>query len=99
MRQDSGGDAVLFSLPQIINMECIESLASEFKQLISSQNQVLILDASRVDVVTTAGLQLIISLQRTLSSLGRILLVRDSSEQFAVAARDTGLEILLSGGN
>ena len=99
MQQNFGGDVVSFPLPQIINMEGIESLASDLKQFASLKNQTFILDASHVESINTAGLQLIVSLQKTLLSLGRVLLVSGGSVPFAAAASDAGLEGSLSGGD
>lgn len=99
MQQDFASEAVLFPLPPVINIEVIEVIASKLKQLVSSGNATLVLDASQVENITTAGLQLIISLEKTLSSLGRGLVVKDKSEIFRAAACEAGLENLLKGGD
>lgn len=97
MQQDFIDNSASFALPEVMNIETIEVLTSEFKQLLSSKNPNLILDASKVENITTTGLQLIIALEKTLSSSGGTFFIKDESDSFICAFKDAGLENLLSG--
>ena len=50
--------ALLFTLPAVMTIETAESLAAELKQLPLAEKTQLTLDASQVEHITTAGLQL-----------------------------------------
>ncbi len=98
MQQEITGGATNFTLPPIINIETIEEIAGEFKHLLSSSKiPNLILDASKVENITTAGLQLIVALEKTLSSSGGAFSIKDGSDSFIGAFKDIGLENFLSG--
>ena len=99
MQQDSGNDASSYILPQIINIENVESLASEFKNFLSSKKTFLTLDAANVENITTSGLQLIVSLEKIMLALGGGVVVKNCSENFVSALKDEGLENLLNGGS
>lgn len=96
MQSEAHGVILSFALPQVVTIESVEALAAELKQLPLAQKTDLILDASQVQNITTPGLQLIISLEKTLSSQGGMLAIRDKSEAFMHALKDAGLQNLLS---
>ncbi len=98
MQQEIIGGITNFMLPPIINIETIEEIVGGFKQLLSSSKiPNLILDASKVENITTTGLQLIVALEKTLSSSGGTFSIKDESDSFASAFKDIGLENFLSG--
>lgn len=82
-----------------MNIEFIESLAGEFRQLLSSGKPVVILDAANVEVITTPALQLIISLEKTMSASGGTFAVKNGGDAFISAFKDAGIENLLSRSN
>ncbi|MEQ1705078.1 MAG: STAS domain-containing protein [Rickettsiales bacterium] len=90
-------NSVLTVLPHIMNIETIEECVATFKALLSQRKQNVVIDASKVENITTSGLQLIISLEKTLSTAGCTFLVKDESEIFSAAFKEAGLENFLSG--
>ncbi len=88
-------DAVTFSLPPSVTIENAEALAGELKQLAQSEKSAFVLDVSKVENVTTPGLQLIVSLSKTLAAQGGLLEIRGEKEGMIQALRDTGLDSLL----
>lgn len=98
MQQNLTGNAINFSLPPNMNIENIEHLASDLKQLVSQNKKNLLLDVSKVENITTPGLQLILSLEKTLSAAGNFLSISGESISLSGALKDSGLENLLSGG-
>lgn len=90
-------DSSVFKLPSVMTIETAEALASELKQLSLSECNSLTLDASNVENITTTGLQLIISLEKNISSSGGLFTIKGGGESFVCAFRDAGLENLLSG--
>lgn len=98
MQQEIINGTISSTLPSIMNIETIEEIAGEFKQLLSSSKiSNLIIDASKVENITTAGLQLIVALEKNLSSSGGAFFIKDESDSFASAFKDIGLENFLSG--
>lgn len=78
-----------------MNIETAELLAAELKQLPLEEKTSLALDASQVEIITTPGLQLIVSLGKTLEAQGGTLLITGRKQAFDDAFRDAGLESLL----
>ena len=78
-----------------MTIENAEALAAELKQLPLAEKATLTLDASQVETITTPGLQLIVSLGKTLDVQGGTLIISGPKDSFARAFRDTGLESLL----
>ncbi len=89
-------DAVLFTLPPTMTIETAESLAAELKQLPLAEKTQLTLDASQVEHITTAGLQLILSLEKTLSAQGGVLKMHGKRSGFIQAFHDAGLQNYLT---
>lgn len=87
--------SLAFVLPPVMTIETAETLAAELKQLPLPEKTRLTLDASQVENITTPGLQLIVSLDKTLAAQGGALLINGQTEQLVHAFRDSGLESLL----
>ena len=98
MQKKLSEDAADFALPPNMNIETIEQLAIELKRFVSERKKSLILDVSKIENITTPGLQLILSLEKTLSASGNFLGMSGESIPLASAFKDAGLENLLSGG-
>lgn len=93
--QQQASDSASFTLPATITIESIEALAAEFKQWPFAEKTHLTLDASQVENITTPGLQLIVALEKTLSSQGGVLTVASMKESFINAFKDAGLASVL----
>lgn len=89
------GSSIAFRLPSIITIETAEILAAELKQLPLSTKTDLVLDASCVESITTPGIQIIASLDKTLSAQGGTLTINGARNSFIRALKDVGLESLL----
>ncbi len=85
-----------YILPSNMNIEDIESLAGELKNLRLSVKSHLILDASKIESITTAGLQLIVSLDKSIAASGGSLSLVNGSAVFMEIVKDEGLENLLN---
>lgn len=97
MQQGLSGDAVDFALPPNMNIENIEAIANQLKNLVANKANIT-LDASNVENITTPGVQLVIALEKSLSAMGKFLTVMGGGEHFTAAFKDIGLESLISGG-
>lgn len=91
--ENTGG--ISFTLPSVMTIETVESIAAELKQLPLAEKTGLTLDAALVESITTPGLQLIVSLERTLAAQGGTFAIHGQREGFARTFRDAGLEELL----
>lgn len=83
------------ALPAVLTIEAVEILAAEFKQLVLENDTHLQLDASAVERVTTPGIQLIVSLEKTVTDAGGILDIIGGKEEFNNAFADVGLASLI----
>ena len=89
---DGENPCVSFKLPADMTIETVEELAGELKQLAILEKTTIKLDASEVERITTPGAQLIVALEKTLSSQGGMLVIVARSEAFIHALREMGLE-------
>ncbi len=81
-----------FTLPPMMTIETAEALCAELKQIPLIGKTGLILDASEVEHITTPGLQLIVALEKTLSTQGGALSITNKKDWFIRALQDAGLE-------
>ena len=93
--QQDGYALLAFTLPPIMTVETAESFAAELKQLPLAEKTQLTLDAAQVETITTPGLQLIVSLAKTLEAQSGTLTIINPRESFQHAFTDSGLENLL----
>jgi len=82
-----------FRLPAHVTIETVESVLLELQEMDLSDE--FILDATQVEIITTPGLQLLVSLEKTLSIQGGALVISGTAQPFVHALRDAGLESLL----
>jgi anti-anti-sigma regulatory factor len=80
-----------FALPAIVTLEIVETLSNDFKRLISTPGAAVLLDASKVDIITTPGMQLILSLDKSLELTGGRLEIVNPSEFFVQITKALGL--------
>ena len=88
-------DALSFALPPVMTIEMAEALAAELMRLPIAENTSLTLDATRVESITTPGLQLIVSLEKALAVQGGTLTICGARDAFIHACKNAGLESLL----
>ncbi|MEQ1789256.1 MAG: STAS domain-containing protein [Rickettsiales bacterium] len=89
-------ESLIFKLPPVMTIETIENLVSEIKQLPLSDKTSLTLDASNVENISTPGLQLIISLEKTFAARNGALIINGQKDFFLRALEDVGLDSLLN---
>jgi anti-anti-sigma regulatory factor len=80
------------SLPSSLTIETVESFAEELKSFHWEEKPHLTLDASTNESINTTGLQLILSLHKTVQAQGGTLAICGGSESMAHAFKDLGLE-------
>ena len=86
---------ISFLLPAVMTIETAEQLAADLKQLSFAEKANLTLDASQVETITSPGLQILVSLEKTLTALGGVLTIEGRRDAFVRALKDTGLESVL----
>lgn len=77
-----------FVLPAVMTIETVAALAEELKQLPAG---VVTLDGSKTEILTTPGVQLLLSLQKNLSDAGGKLVLTQSQPIFTSAFAALGL--------
>lgn len=90
-----GGREIALTLPALMTIETVEQLAAEFKQWPLVEKSSVTLDAGQVENITTPGLQLIVSLEKTLTSQGGVMAIIRKKDSFVRAFKDAGLESVL----
>jgi anti-anti-sigma regulatory factor len=86
----------IFSLYPVMNIETADALAVEIKQISLTEKSSFTLDASRVETLTTPGIQIIVSLEKALAAQGGTLRIIGRKDHFNQSFRDAGLERLLA---
>ena len=84
-------DVISFTLPALMTIEAAEVLAAELRQLPLAEKTHLALDASRLENISTPGVQLILSLKKTLSSRGVALAINGQRDSFIRSLNEMGL--------
>ncbi len=97
MASDIADNTEAFVLPQVMNIETIEDVITKLKTELLQRRKVMVLDASKVENITTVGLQCIVALDKTLSAVGSAFFIKDESDSFTAAFTDAGLGNLISG--
>lgn len=86
---------VSFLAPSAMTFENAEEVYASFKGALHDQRICFMLDLSKVENITTAGLQIIISVDKYLSGTGGQLQITGLSPSVAAAFKDMGLEKVL----
>ncbi len=94
----TGSATVDLVLPEQITIENSEALHHALGEVASRSNGNVSLDASAVRMMTTSGLQLLVSLRKTLQSQGRGLEIVGLHPSCLELFASVGLESLLSMG-
>lgn len=88
--------SLAFTLPPHMTIDTAEALAAELKQLPLMEKSDLTLDASQVEAITMPGMQLIVSLEKTLEAQNGTLTINGKRDAFTHAFRDAGLESVVN---
>jgi anti-anti-sigma regulatory factor len=88
--------AQIFNLPPVMTIETADAVAAELKQLVITDKTHLTLDVSKVEQITTPGLQLMVSLEKSLTQHGGVLTIVGSQPLFTRTLHDIGCEHLLT---
>ncbi len=75
---DAGKKTQTYNLPAELTIENIEALSNDLKKLATDNGIALTLDASQTETITTPGVQLLLSLDKLLSSNGGKLIIYQS---------------------
>ncbi len=87
---------ISFSLPASITMENVEALTAEMRALALQPESLLTLDASATDIITTPGIQLLLSLHMTVAQHSGKLAVNNARPTFAQSFETLGLQAQLA---
>jgi len=90
-------NAHTMELPSSVTMDVVEELFAEMKQLKLDSFESFTLDASKVTTITTPGVQLIVSLDRSLKEQNVKLSLINPTENFSQTFQLLGLGSTLSG--
>lgn len=85
-----------FTLPAILDLETVETVVKETAPWLEEQGLTLTLDASPVDIIMAPGVQLLLSINKTLVQSGGKLIVKQPSEFFVSIFKSLGLLTLLA---
>lgn len=85
-----------FMLPNDLSIETVDGLHAEFKTLLSSENPNVLLNAAQVENITTPGVQLLVSLQKSLIAQERSLTIMNPSDTFISSCKALDLYTLLT---
>lgn len=99
MPEDTNNNSPLvFTLDSSLTIDNMVSLSAELRQMLESGSTGtgVIIDASKVEVITTPGAQIIVSLGKLMERNNASLTITSPTEVFAKAFQMLGLENLLS---
>ena len=85
-----------FSLPAAITIETVNMLHGELKQLLSDESAFsLTVDAAQTEIITTPGIQLLLSLDKALKQSGSRMVLSNAPEIMKKSFQGLGLEAQL----
>jgi anti-anti-sigma regulatory factor len=87
---------VLFALPPMMTLDAVDALVMDLKALPLDGAQNLILDAALVEGFSAAGLQIILSLEKTFSERGGAVMLVSPKESFVETLTNIGLSRLIN---
>lgn len=94
--QDDAAASCEFMLPNDLSIETVDGLCAEFKTLLLSDNPTVLLNAAQVENITTPGVQLLVSLQKSLIAQERRLTIMNPSDTFTSSCKALDLYTLLT---
>ena len=86
-------EEMTYTLPSSMT---IEAQAAELKQLSIREKTRLTIDASQLEAITTPGIQLLLSLEKTLATFDGELVISNSKPNIHLTFATLGLEHLLT---
>ncbi len=81
----------IIMLPSAMTIATVETLATQLNDL-PANSQLVTLDASGTEIITTPGVQLLLSLHKTLTARGSALTVTNASDALAASFEQLGLK-------
>ncbi len=87
---NTDGDRI--ALPSALTIDTVEAVTAELVDKVRGEaGQVLVIDASALESITTPGVQLLISVHKTLSDAGGHLKITGSDELLRAVFKQIGL--------
>lgn len=90
------GDVNAIELPASCQISFLQDLFMQLEVKVNEKNDAVVFDASKISVITTPILQLMISLEKKLQEYNRKLVVVNPSEQFIQCLNKLGLANLIT---
>ncbi len=89
----SGGEAesAMFPLPAMLTMDTVSETAAAIKQSPLLKSGMLMLDASKTELINSAGVQLLISAAKSVEQSGGLFLIVQPQAPLSQAFKDLGL--------
>jgi len=84
-------DTSTLILPNVVDIASCSNLHHELNNLLNASNQKIVLDASNVERISTAGIQLFVSLHKTTAKLHKKLVLSSATDTVSSAFSDLGL--------
>ena len=88
---ESSAAATMFPLPAMLTMDTASETAEAIKQSPLLKSGMLMLDASKTELVTSAGIQLIVSTAKAAEQSGGLFLIVQPKAPLTQAFKDVGL--------
>lgn len=89
-------EEITYTLPSSMTVETVEAQAAELKQLPIKEKARLVIDASQLEAITTPGIQLLLSLEKSLVTFSGELVIKNSKPNIHHTFATLGLEHLLA---
>lgn len=90
--------APVFVLPEALTIENVAEVAAGIRALQPGKGMVLTIDAAQTDIITTPGVQLLLSLSSAMQGQGGKLLIVRPRESFVLACNALGVASQLAMG-
>lgn len=87
---------VVFALPPMMTLDTVDAVVLDLKALPLETAQNLILDAALVEGFSVAGLQIILSLEKTFSERGGAVMLVAPKDSFVETLTNIGLSRLIN---
>lgn len=86
---------VTFILPAALNAASVVAVAADMREQQLDKQRIVVLDFTQVAALTSPGLQLLVSLEKSLGEVGGTLFVHNVKSGLEAVFRDTGFERFL----
>jgi anti-anti-sigma regulatory factor len=79
-----------FTLPDALTLHTVETVAEELRAHTLTHGDAIIMDATLTQSISMVGVQLLLSVQRTIAALGGALRIENARETMQLAFHDLG---------